>query len=427
MSTTKVKRIVNPLKDINYIMTDGELSDEDLVDGNLNMNKDKSKTKGKIKKKSKAKTKDKKKSKKNKKAKFKDPFQDMRFDDLSDEEETKMKHENLPWIEKYRPDSLNEIVSHDKIVDILNKFIKNRTLPHLLFHGPPGTGKTSTITACAKRLYGEYFDLMVLELNASYDRGVETVREKIKRFINAKNDFFGNKKEKDIFKLVILDETDSMTVDAQAILKQIMEKYMKTVRFCLICNYIHKIEWALRSRCTKFRFSPLTSDQVTKKVKYVIKEENININKDGVKTLIERSNGDMRQVFNTLQSITNIHKKKITETHINNFLGYPNKDIVLSIVNHLVKSSFNKSLKVIKEFQDESGLSINDLINEIYKLLMSSILKTGKDYFSKYKLEQKTKMLTRMAQLQYNYVTTGKNVIQTGTLVGIFSLGRKTN
>lgn len=415
MKNNKIK-IRNPLEDINDIPSDNEsIISIDSVDSN---NSDKKSTK-KVKK-----TKKSKKEKIKKKAIFKDPFEDMRFEETYDKEEEKRTLEKLPWIEKYRPNDLNEIVSHDSIIDILNKFIKNKSFPHVLFYGPPGTGKTSTITACAKRLYGEYYDLMVLELNASYDRGVETVRDKIKKFINAKNDFFGIKEEKEIFKLVILDETDSMTVDAQAILKQIMEKYMKTVRFCLICNFIHKIEWALRSRCVRFRFSPLAPEQIKKKIKNIVKKENISITKDGIQTLIDRSRGDMRQVFNTLQSINNLKKKKITSDHINDFLGYPNSDIISEIAEHLANSSFNKSIKAIQKFQASSGLSINDIINEIYKLLLESVLKTKRTPFDKYKQDHKSDILIKIAHLQHNYVTTGKSLIQTGTLIGIFSLDK---
>ena len=148
----------------------------------------------------------------------------------------------LPWVEKYRPKDLNELIAHEEIISVLNKLIESNKLPHLLFHGPPGTGKTSTIKACAKKMFGEHISSMVLELNASDDRGIDVVREQIKEFAGTKKLFSTG------VKLVILDEADAMTQDAQAALRRVIEKYTSNTRFCLICNYVNKIMPALQSR-----------------------------------------------------------------------------------------------------------------------------------------------------------------------------------
>jgi len=167
---------------------------------------------------------------------------------------------SLPWVEKYRPNSLDELIAHEEIIQILNKLIDSNKLPHLLFHGPPGTGKTSTIIACAKKMYGSNYASMALELNASDDRGIDVVRDQIKEFAGTKKLFSSG------VKLIILDEADAMTNEAQSALRRVIEKYTSNTRFCLICNYVNKIMPALQSRCTRFRFAPLRPEQITSRL-----------------------------------------------------------------------------------------------------------------------------------------------------------------
>ena len=164
---------------------------------------------------------------------------------------------NLPWVEKYRPKRLEDLISHEDILKTIKRFMDENRLPHLLLYGPPGTGKTSTILACARQLYkGKEFNSMVLELNASDDRGIGVVRNQIMNFASTRTIFSKG------FKLIILDEADAMTKDAQNALRRVMEKFTENVRFCLICNYLTKIIPAIQSRCTRFRFGPLTTTQM---------------------------------------------------------------------------------------------------------------------------------------------------------------------
>ncbi|KAF4764611.1 hypothetical protein HAV15_000065 [Penicillium sp. str.  len=178
--------------------------------------------------------------------------------------------DNLPWVEKYRPSSLDDVSGHQDILATINRFVETNRLPHLLLYGPPGTGKTSTILALARRIYGtKNMRQMVLELNASDDRGIDVVREQIKTFASTAGSPLAG------FKLIILDEADAMTSTAQMALRRIMERYTANTRFCVIANYTHKLSPALLSRCTRFRFSPLKEVDIRTLVDKVIENEGV--------------------------------------------------------------------------------------------------------------------------------------------------------
>jgi replication factor C subunit 3/5 len=228
-------------------------------------------------------------------------------------------------VEKYRPNTLEDVSGHQDIIATINKFVDQNRLPHLLLYGPPGTGKTSTILALARRIYGAAnMRQMVLELNASDDRGIDVVREQIKTFASTKQIFAmggggaassggaggkggsggggsgGNAAAG--FKLIILDEADAMTNTAQMALRRIMEKFTANTRFCVIANYSHKLSPALLSRCTRFRFSPLKEGNIRSLVEKVVEEENVKIDGEAVDALVRLSGGDMRRALNVLQA-----------------------------------------------------------------------------------------------------------------------------
>ncbi|THG04725.1 hypothetical protein TEA_013616 [Camellia sinensis var. sinensis] len=191
-------------------------------------------------------------------------------DDTGDKNHSLKNTKANPWVEKYRPQSLSDVAAHRDIVDTIDRLTSENKLPHLLLYGPPGTGKTSTILAVARKLYGSQMHNMVLELNASDDRGIDVVRQQIQDFASTQSFSFG---AKSAVKLVLLDEADAMTKDAQFALRRVIEKYTKNTRFSLICNHVNKIIPALQSRCTRFRFAPLDAIHVSERLKHVIQAE----------------------------------------------------------------------------------------------------------------------------------------------------------
>ncbi|KAK1124795.1 Replication factor C (RF-C) subunit [Melipona bicolor] len=267
---------------------------------------------------------------------------------------------NLPWVEKYRPKKLDDLISHEEIIQTINKFIDENQLPHLLFYGPPGTGKTSTILACARKLYTPaQFNSMVLEMNASDDRGINIVRGQILSFASTGTMY------KSGFKLIILDEADAMTKDAQNALRRIIEKYTDNVRFCIICNYLSQIIPALQSRCTKFRFGPLSTDQILPRLDTIIKEENLNVSEDGKQALITLSGGDMRKVLNVLQS-TWLAFGAVTEENVYSCVGHPLPIDIKNIVNWLLNESYELCYCKIQDMKLRKGLALQDILTELH-------------------------------------------------------------
>jgi len=329
----------------------------------------------------------------------------------------------LPWIEKYRPKLLDNIIAHEHIINTLKININNRCLPHLLFYGPPGCGKTSTIMALSAELYGKYHTSMVMELNASDDRGIEVVREKIQKFVMSENVFFGNNvgDRDNIFKLVILDEIDAMTPDAQAILRKIIEQHTNNARFCLICNCVQNIIPALQSRCKRFRFSPLDRSHIESYIKFIIDKENLNVENDAIKTIINRSSGDMRKVLNILQS-TSMICEKIDTNQINKCLGYPEINIIEEVLNNLIYNSFKDAYKNIIKIKCDEGLSLVDIITEIHDVLINYILEEKRDTkcVCNLTIDQIIIILDKLRQIESNHYSNTNENIQFGGLVSVF-------
>ncbi|GBP41591.1 Replication factor C subunit 4 [Eumeta japonica] len=208
-----------------------------------------------------------------------------------------------PWVEKYRPKTIDEIVDQGEVVQVLRECLSGGDLPHLLFYGPPGTGKTSAILAAARQLFGDITRDRVLELNASDERGIQVVRDKVKNFAqitvsNVRRDG----RPCPPYKLVILDEADSMTTAAQAALRRTMERETRTTRFCLICNYVSRIIPPITSRCSKFRFKPLARENVIKRLTEICEAESVDVGTGAVlQQAVDVCEGDLRRALTALQ------------------------------------------------------------------------------------------------------------------------------
>ncbi|MFB6217391.1 MAG: replication factor C small subunit, partial [Candidatus Aenigmatarchaeota archaeon] len=201
------------------------------------------------------------------------------------------------WTEKYRPDRLDEVVNHEQIISRLKAFVEDENIPHLLFSGPAGTGKTASSLAIAHELFGDSWKDNVLELNASDTRGIDTIRNQVKDFARSRS--IGDVP----FKMIILDEADALTPEAQQALRRTMENYTETCRFCLICNYSSKIIDPIRSRCSIFRFPRLDRDDALELMERICDEEDVDYTEKGLDAVISVSQGDLRKAINLLQSV----------------------------------------------------------------------------------------------------------------------------
>jgi replication factor C subunit 3/5 len=314
----------------------------------------------------------------------------------------------LPWVEKYRPVKLNQIISQNDIINCLNNIITADHLPNLLLYGPSGTGKTSTINAITKKIYGTNTSLMVLELNGSDDRGINIVRTKILKFASSNNMFTKG------IKLIILDEVDYMTADAQNALRQIMDKYNNNVRFCLICNYISKIIPAIVSRCISLRFTPISKIEAIKKIKEICKKEECEITKDGIEAIIKLAKGDMRKIYNLLQS-TFITYGDINEDNVYQCMIYPKPKEMIILFDKLINGKLEDNIKYLTELKEEKSIGLNEIIEELQEILL------------KFDMDVKTKMnlIKRLSKIE---LYMGSNIVdkpQLYGLAGIFALAKQ--
>lgn len=347
--------------------------------------------------------------------------------------------DTLPWVEKYRPNALADVSGHQDILATINKFVDSNRLPHLLLYGPPGTGKTSTVLALARRIYGnKNMRQMVLELNASDDRGIDVVREQIKTFSSTKQIFAGSfdKTRRDDssiahYKLIILDEADAMTSTAQMALRRIMEKYTANTRFCIIANYTHKLSPALLSRCTRFRFSPLKDADIRQLIDRVITEENVNIEPTAADSLVTLSKGDMRRALNVLQachaSSTPLHipgepvvddkaipRDLITQETIYDCIAAPHPADIQTIMKTLLNTqNVGSCMNTINTLKKAKGLALADILTALGEQLNEVEASA----------QTRVTWMEGLADIEYRLSGGGSESIQTGGLIGIVRTG----
>jgi len=281
-----------------------------------------------------------------------------------------------PWVEKYRPKTVDDVAYQDEVVSVLKKSLEGADIPNLLFYGPPGTGKTSTILAAARDLFGDTYRSRILELNASDERGIQVVRDKVKNF--AQLSASGTRpdgKPCPAFKIIILDEADSMTKDAQSALRRTMEKEGRSTKFCLICNYVSRIIEPITSRCAKFRFKPLASDILLKRLRMIVQEESVNISEEGLEAIIFTSEGDLRKAITTLQSCSRLKgTAEITKTDVYEISGVIPDPFIEGLLDVCQLNSYVRVQEKVDELMCE-GFSVSQMMNQLHdKLITNPVL-----------------------------------------------------
>jgi replication factor C subunit 2/4 len=278
--------------------------------------------------------------------------------------QTAQQDASLPWVEKYRPAKIDDVAQQDEVVSALRSSLQTGELPNLLFYGPPGTGKTTVALALVKQFFGKDWRSRVRELNASDERGITAVREKVKTFaqlaIGTTQE--GLAQSKANFRVVILDEADSMTHDAQAALRRIMEEFVHVTRFIIICNYVSKIIDPLHSRCSKFRFQLISPEFQKARLLHICKQESVKLGPGALDEVIELSRGDMRAAVTLLQTAQNFYGEVNQDSLVEVACAVPHEAITLLLKRSREAKSTDEVISAVRQFLRDgySGQQVMD-------------------------------------------------------------------
>jgi replication factor C small subunit len=298
------------------------------------------------------------------------------------------------WTEKYRPDSLDDVIGHPHINDRLKAFVEQASVPHMLFAGPAGTGKTTSAIALAKDLYGDDWKQNFKETNASDERGIDVVRNQIK-------DFARTKPVNADFKIIFLDEADNLTSDAQQALRRTMEKYSSNTRFILSCNYSSKIIDPIQSRCAVFRFNRLEEDDVIRYIKRIADGEGLDVTEDGVTALLTVSDGDLRKVTNVMQAAS-IQDTDITEESVFEISAALRPEEVQDILQHAIDGDFQTARDDLADLMIDRGLDGRDVLKSIHREVYELDIAE----------ESKLELLEKMGEYEFRIVEGGSPDVQ---------------
>ncbi|HJJ33767.1 MAG TPA: replication factor C small subunit [Methanocorpusculum sp.] len=263
------------------------------------------------------------------------------------------------WIEKYRPKTLDEVAGQKEIVARLRMYAASKSLPHLLFTGSAGIGKTTCAVALARELFGDTWSMNFRELNASDERGIDVVRTQIKQF--ARTSPLGDAE----FKVLFLDEADALTNDAQAALRRTMENYAETCRFILSCNYSSKIIDPIQSRCAIYRFKPLTEDAVREQMDRIAKNEGISVEENAYPAIFYVAQGDMRKAINALQGAA-IVSDTVTAENVYAVTSTANPKEIADLLEVVLEGDFETGVHMLSALMYDKGIAPNELLIQLY-------------------------------------------------------------
>ncbi len=308
------------------------------------------------------------------------------------------------WTEKFRPTTFEEIKGQKEIIKRIKALVEKKNVPHMLFSGPAGTGKTTTALVIAKQLHGKNWRNNFCELNASNDRGIDTIRNQVKDFAKTMGI------EADSPKIILLDEADALTKEAQQALRRTMETYSNSCRFILSCNVASKIIDPIKSRCAIFKFKQLDKEEITSIIENIASKEGLKIDNDVALILYEHCKGDVRQLQNILQS-GSATTKNIDKNQIKEFITSVESKEIVEVLKLAVNKNFIESRKKLLDIMLNHGLSGLDAIKQIQREVMNLQIDD----------EKKLNIIERCGEIEFRMVEGSDDFIQLEALLAFIT------